>query len=125
MRVTDTHHGRLGVSDQVLGFLGPFEAARDDVLRREDQMPQQRLVLDDLDVAVNARKPREPVGQRGNISDAVDGLKLAMLFQLLDKREVLDALAAFLQVGHALEDAPVLFNIEVRRIERTRDLRKQ
>ena len=102
------------------GSSSPDDAAVDQLLRREDDPPQGRLVLDDPDVAVEREDLRQAVIQRDQVAEAVDGLELVLLHQLIGDGDAVDALAAVGQVAHAQEDAPVLLEAEILRIEEAR-----
>ena len=55
----------------------------------------------------------QPVVERDQVAQAVAGLQLVELQQLVGDGDAVDALAALVQVAHALEDAAVLLQAEV------------
>ena len=113
------------LGDQILGFLAALDAIVDDVLGGENQMPQQRFVFDDLEIAVDRIQTRQPVGQGRNIGNPVDRLELGVLFEFVDEREVFDAFAPRMQIHHTQEDATVLFDVEITAVDHPGDLRKK
>ena len=83
------------------------------MLRSEDDAPQHGLVLDDADVAVEVGNLRQPVVERNQVAQAVAGLQLVELQQLVGDGDAVDRLAAILKVAHPLEDAAMLLQAEV------------
>ena len=75
--------------------------------------PQQRLFFDDVDVAVEIVKLGQPVIERDQVAESIDRLQLAMLHQLVCQRDAVNLFAAFVQFGHAQENALVLFQAEI------------
>ena len=110
--------GFFRAGKDLFGLFLPDDAAVDQLLRREDDAPQRRLVLDDLDVAVEREDLRQAVVERDEVAESVDRLELVLLHQLIGDGYAVDALAAFGQIAHAEEDTPVLLEREVLDVEK-------
>ena len=88
---------------------GPRDRHRADV----DQLPQQRLVLDDADVFFNRKAPRQSLGQRRKIRNSADRFDFLALGQLLGERDDVDGPACIHQFADAREDALVGLQREI------------
>ena len=95
------------------GSSSPSRRAVHHLLGREDDAPQQGLVLDDADVALEVENLRQPVVERNQIAQAIAGFQLAVAHQLIGQRDAVDLLGALAQAAHALENAAVLLQAEV------------
>ena len=104
------------------GSSWPMKAAVDQVLRGEDDAPQDRLVLDDLDVAVEGEDLRQAVVERDQVAEAVERFELILLHQLVGDGDAVDSFPALRQIVHAREDAAVLLKREIVRIQVSGDL---
>ena len=109
-------HGRLvlrlvrGVHDAVAGV---------------DQVPEDRLLLDDARPVLDVGQPRETVEQGREVRGAPDRLQRRAARELVLERDQVDRLAALRKYGHGVEDAAVRLAVEVvageqlcRRVER-------
>ena len=124
-RLAQLHQRLFGGRQNFVRLLFADQAAVDHRLRAEDQLAQRRLVLDDANVAVQVRDLRQPVVQRNQITQPVDRFELPLLHQLVRDRDAVDLFAAVVQVLHARENAPVLFEAEIFGLKRARDLQIQ
>jgi hypothetical protein len=76
-------------------------------------LPQQALVLDDADVALDVRIARYALGQKREVRRAADGVQLAPLLQRVHHGNQVNRMAQRQQVGHHAVDAPVRVQREV------------
>jgi hypothetical protein len=105
--------GLLGAGQDRVGLLFPQQAAVHHVLRSEDDAPQNGLVLDDADVAVEVGDVGQAVVERHEVAEAVAGFELVELHQLVGDGDTVDAFPALLEFAHAAEDAAVLLEAEI------------
>ena len=88
------------------------------MLRGEDDFSQDRLVLDDPDIAFDVESLRQPVVERDQVGQPVAGFELMARHQLVGQRDTVDRFAALMDFRHAGENAPVLFEAEVVGLQR-------
>ncbi len=101
----DGKNRALGLVEDEVGFLIGLVGGAEDLVRREDQVPERRLFLDDLRVVLDVGRSRHPVNERCDVGRAAHLLEVAGALQLLLERHEIDRLAALRQIEHALEDA--------------------
>ena len=101
----DGKNRALGLVEDEVGFLIGLVGGAEDLVRREDQVPERRLFLDDLRVVLDVGRSRHPVNERCDVGRAAHLLEVAGALQLLLERHQIDRLAALRQIEHALEDA--------------------
>ncbi len=65
---------------------------------------------------------RKAVVERDQVAEAVAGFELALLHQLVGYGDAVDALAALVEFGHALEDAAMFLQAEVGGLDEARHL---
>ena len=106
-------------------LLFPDQAPVDQLLRREDNAPQQRLVPHDAHVPIHIRGAREAVVERNEVGQPVAGFQLTVLQQFVSDADAVHPLPALVQVHHADEDAFVLLEREVVGLQRARHLHEQ
>ena len=103
--VGDREDRALGFVENQVGVLVGFVGVGENLVRREDQRPQRRLLLDDLRVVLDVGRARHAVDERGDVRGAADFVELAGALELLFERDQIDRLAALRQRDHAVEDA--------------------
>ena len=118
LRLAQLEQRLFGAGQNLRRLLVGVDAAVHQVLRGEDDLAQNRLVLDDADVAFDVERLRQPVVERDEVAQAVAGFELAAGHQFVGQRYAIDLLAALVDLGHAGEDAPVLLHAEVVGVER-------
>ena len=109
----------FGARQDFVGVFFAHEAAVHEVLRGEDDPPQDGFILDDADVGVDIQDLRQAVVERNQVAEAVAGFQLVEAHQLVGHRDPVDALAALVQLAHAGEDAAVFFEAEIVGLEFT------
>ena len=100
------HRALRVVEDLVDGALG-LHAGAQDLLRGLDQVPQDRLLLDDLGVVLDVGGARHPVEQAREIGRTSAGVEVPERLGLLERHQVERAS----RLGHRLEgmeDLPFL-----------------
>ena len=108
--------------DEFLRVLLAHETALHDLLRGEDHLAQRRLVLHDLNVAVEVEQLGQSFIERDQVTDPVDGFELAIAHQLVGERDVVDLLLPVVEFQHPPEDAAVLIQAEVVGLKRRGDV---
>ena len=121
-RVAQLEQTLFGAGQDLIGLVFGAQATIDQRLRSEDDAPQDGLVLDDPDVALQIGEHRQAFVQRYQVADAIHRFELILLHQLVGHGHAIDLLAALIQLAHAQEDAPMLFQAEIRGFERARHL---
>ena len=95
---------------------------RQDLVRREDQVPEGRLFLDDAGVVLDVHRARHAVHQRGDVGGAAHFVQLAGASQLVLQRNEVDGAAPLGELHHLVEDAAVGVAEEVLGVD---DLRRE
>ncbi len=103
-----------------LRFLVGLVRVAEDLVRRVDQVPQRRLLFDDLRVVLDVGRARHAVHERRDVGRAADVLELSAARQLLFQRDEVDRRAALVERDHAIEDAPVRVPVEVAAVDHLR-----
>ncbi len=103
----------LGAGQDLVGLFFADDTAVDQPLRRENDAPQNGLVLDDANIAFQVRQRGQAFVERDQVADAIDGFELVLLHQLVGDGNPVDTLAALVQLAHAQEDAAMLFQAEI------------
>ncbi len=116
-RIAQLQQTFFGARQDLLGVFFTRQAPVHQMLRSEDDPAQERFVFDDADVTVEIENPRQPVVQRYQIAQAVAGFQLVVAQQFVGQRDAVDALAALVQLHHAVENAAVLLQAEVVRFQ--------
>ncbi len=104
------------VEDDVGVLLGLVRVGQD-LVRREDQVPEGRLLLDDPRVVVDVGRPRDAVDQRGDVRGAADFVDLAGASELLLQRDEIDGVAALDERDHLLENPAMRVAEEIGRVD--------
>ena len=80
---------------------------------RADQLPEDRLLLDDLRVVLDVGRPRHAVDQRRDVGRSADRVELARARQFLLQRDEVDRRPALGQRDDLVEDPAVRVAVEV------------
>jgi len=118
--VGDGEDGVLGLIEDDVRFLFGLVGGGQDLVRREDQVPEGRLLLDDPRVVLDVGRSRNAVHERGDIGRAADLVEIARPPQLLLQRHEIDRVAALGELDHLVEDAAVRVAEEVARVDHFR-----
>jgi hypothetical protein len=86
------------------------------------QPPQQALVLDDADVVLDHRPPRQAFGQRCQVGYATDRLDLFVAGKLVRERDDINCASRVNQLAHPQKDAAVRIEREIVGFESLRSL---
>ena len=97
----------LGLVEDDVGVLLRLVGRREDLVGREDQVPEGGLLLDDPRVVLDVGRARHAVDQRGDVGRTADLVELAGSPELLLQRDQIDRVAALREPDHLLEDAAV------------------
>ena len=97
----------LGLIEDDVGLLVGLVRRREDLVRREDQVPECRLLLDDARVVLDVGRARHAVHERGDVGRASDLVDLARPAELLLQRDQVDGVAPFGEPDHLVEDPAV------------------
>ena len=115
--VGDREDGVLGLIEDDVGLLLGLVGGRQNLVGREDQVPERRLLLDDPRVVLDVGRARHAVDERGDVGRAADLVELAGSPELLFERDQIDGVAALGQLDHLVEDAPVRVAEEIVRVD--------
>src|SRR5258706_8938266 len=115
--VGDREDRVLGLIEDDVGVLFPVVRGREDLVRREDQVAERRLLFDDPRVVLDVGRSRHAVHERRDVGRAADLVELARTAQLLFQRDEIDGVAPLGELHHLVEDAPVGVAKEVRRVD--------
>ena len=110
--------GLLGAVQQLIGFLLGLKAFGNDVVGGVDQVPQQRLLLDDASVVLDGGDARHAVHQRGKISRAAGGFQLPRPLQVFVQSDQVNRPPLLAQRHHAGENLAMAILIEIPRLQR-------
>ena len=105
--VGDREDRVLGLIEDEVGLVLAVVGGREDLVGREDQVPERRLLLDDPRVVLDVGRARHAVDERGDVGRAADLVELARPPELLLQRDEIDRVVALRQLDHLVEDAPV------------------
>ncbi len=103
----------LGGVEHVEGVIRLVGGLSDGLGANHDELPEQRLVLDDADVLVDREASWQVLGEGGEVGDAADGFDLLVLGEDVAEGDVVDGAAEVGELGHAAEDAAVRLEGEV------------
>ncbi len=120
LAVGDGEDGVLGLIEDDVGFLLRLVGVRQDLVRRENQTAERRLLLDDAGVVLDVGRPRHAVDQRGDVGGPADLVDLSGAAELILQRDEIDGVAALRQLHHLVEDAPVRVAEEIVRVDHLR-----
>ena len=107
----------LGLVEDDVGVFLRLVGRREDLVGREDQVPESRLLLDDPRVVLDVGRARHAVDERGDVGRTADLVELAGSPELLFERDEIDRVAALRQPDHLLEDAAVRVAEEIGRVD--------
>ena len=105
--VGDREDRVLGLIEDDVGVLLGLVGRRENLVRREDQAAERRLLLDDPRVVLDVGRPRHAVDERRDVGRAADLVELARAAELLLERDEIDRVAALGELDHLVEDAAV------------------
>ena len=105
--VGDREDRVLGLVEDEVGFFLAVVGGREDLVGREDQVPERRLLLDDPRVVLDVGRARHAVDERGDVGGAADFVELARAAELFLQRDEIDRVAALGELDHLVEDAAV------------------
>ena len=91
LRIAEFEEGLFGAGEDFAGLFLAEQGAVHHVLRGEDDAPQDGLVFDDADVAVEVGNLREAVVERDEVGEAVAGFQLVELHELVGDGDAVDA----------------------------------
>ena len=111
--LSDLEDTPLGLVDDVVGILFARDRRRNNGIRRRDEVPQRRLVLDDAGVLRHVQRPRQPIHQGREIAQAAGTLELAGALETLRHRHRIDGGTVFGKRHHRLEDDAVCFAVKI------------
>ena len=92
--VGDREDRVLGLVEDDVGLLFGLVGGREDLVGREDQVPERRLLLDDPRVVLDVGRARHAVDERGDVGRAADFVELAGSPELFLQRDEIDRVAA-------------------------------
>ena len=118
--VGDREDRVLGLIEDDVGFFRAVVRGGEDLVRREDQIPEGGFFLDDARVVLDVHRPRHAVDQRRDIRGAADFVELAGAAELVFERHEIDGAVALRQRDHLVEDAAVGVPEEVSRVDHLR-----
>ena len=113
LRLAQLEQRLFGSRQNLRRLLFAGDAAVHQVLRREDDLPQNRLVLHDANVAFDIEGLRQPVIERDEVTQSVAGFELVTAHQLVGQGDAVDLFTAVMDFGHAGENAAMLLYAEV------------
>ena len=120
--LADREQLRLGAIDRLLDLRRVLVADPGDLAGRPDQVPQDRLALDDPGVLDGVDGGRRLVRQAREVGPAADRLELVAPLERLGDGDDVDRLAALEQVEDGRVDPPVRLAVEVLGAEELGDL---
>ena len=103
----------LGLVEDQVGFVLGLVGGRENLVGREDQVPERRLLLDDPRVVLDVGRARHAVDERRDVGRAADFVELARAPELFLQRDQIDRVAALDELDHLVEDAAVRVAEEV------------
>ena len=120
--LADGEQLRLGPVDRLLDLGWVLVADAGDPARRPDQVPQDRLALDDPGVLGDVDGGRRLVREARQVGAPADRLELVLALERLGDRDDVDRLAPLEQVQRSGVDPPVRLPVEVGRPQELGDL---
>ena len=105
-------------------FFGGFlvlVAARHGLVGDLDQPAQSRLFFDDPGVVLDVHRPRQAVGEAGQVGGAPDAFKLVGALEFFLESDQIDRPGVVHQLEHLLENPPMALEIEILRPEGLED----
>ena len=115
--VGDREDGVLGLVEDDVGLLLGLVGGRENLVGREDQAAERRLLLDDPRVVLDVGRARHAVDERGDVGRPADFVELAGAPELFLQRDEIDRVAALGELDHLVEDAPVRVAEEIARVD--------
>ena len=115
--VGDREDRAFRLVENEVGFLIGLVGVRQNLVRREDQVAQRRLLFDDARVVLDVGGARDAVDERGDVGGAADLVEIAGAFERVFQRDQIDRLAAFGELDHPLEDAAMRVAEERARVD--------
>ena len=113
LRLSELEEGIFGRGENRLRVVLAQEAALGDFARSEDHLAQHRLAFDDLHVALDVEDLGQTVFERNHVAQAVHRFELGVAHQLVGYGDVIDLVAAGLEVQHAAKDTAMLVETEI------------
>ncbi len=115
--VGDREDRVLGLIEDDVGFFRAFVRGRENLVRREDQVAEGRLLFDDARVVLDVHRARDAVDERGDVGRAADFVELARSAELVLEGDEIDGVVALGELHHLVEDAAVSVAEEVSRVD--------
>ena len=115
--VGDREDGVLGLVEDDVGVLFGFVRGRENLVRRENQVPERRLLFDDAGIVLDVGRARHAVDERRDVRRPADFVELARPAQLFLERHQIDRIAALGELHHLVEDAAVCVAEEIGRVD--------
>ena len=120
--LADGEEFRFRAVDRLLDLGRVLVADPSDATGRPDQVPQDRLALDDAGVLGDVDGRRRLVRQTRQVGPAADRLELVLALERFGDGHDIDGLSPLEQVQHRRVDAPVGLTVEVGRPKELGDL---
>ena len=109
----DVEDRLLGAVEEDGRFLLTLEAGLHDAVARVDQVPEDRLLLDDPAPLLDARDARQPVQEARQVGRSAHRLEGGAPAELVLQGDEVDGLTALGEGGHGVEDPTVGLAVEV------------
>ena len=90
-----------------------LERGMDDAVAGVDEVPEDRLLLDDAAPLLDVGDAGDAVDERRQVRGAADRLQRGAPYQLVLERDEVDGLGALGERGHRVEDPAVGLAVEV------------
>ena len=112
----------LGLVENEIGLLLSLVGGRENLVRRENQIPEGRLLAHDARVVLDVGGMRQTVDERRNVGGPADFVELPRSRELFLERDEVDRVSPLAQLNHLLEDPAVRVAVEVARRQNLRGL---
>ncbi len=120
--LADLEQDGLGLIDGRGRVVGLLVAHRRDLPRGRDQVPEDRLLLDDPPVVLDVDGGRDRVHEGGQVRRATNALEPVVAGQLVAQGDEVDGLALGVEGQHGLVDVRVLGAVEIGPVQEVGDL---
>ena len=107
----------LGLVENQIGLLLRLVGGRQNLVGREDEVAQRRLLADDARVVLDVGGVGQAVDERGDIGRAADFVELSRARELFLERDEVDRVSPLAQLDHLLEDPAMRVAVEIARVE--------
>ena len=111
----DRENRLLGLVENEIGLLLRLVGGRKNLVGREDQIPERRLLAHDARVVLDVGGVGQAVDERGNVGGAADFVELSRAGELFLERDEVDRVSPLAQLDHLLEDPAVRVAVEIAR----------